>query len=178
MKCIINLTLVVLVISFVALTIQDTHDLASVNATLGFIPSKFSTNDVSPGSAKDTPPTNSPPSSRPPSKPSWEDEIWQKAHCRGAKLLAAMSASDDKQRNILQWPYIQSTWDGNLHLELEEWGYRDSDELHRNADVFCDFGGSFHELRTGFKAMGIDPRSANLGAQITASTSSIRMGRR
>ncbi|KAH7071430.1 hypothetical protein BKA63DRAFT_568566 [Paraphoma chrysanthemicola] len=37
-----------------------------------------------------------------------ENEIYLTAHCRGAKLLAAMSASETKQLTILQWPYIQS----------------------------------------------------------------------
>ena len=35
--------------------------------------------------------------------------------------------------------------------------------MHHNADVFCDFAGSFHELGTAFKAMGIDLRSAEMG---------------
>jgi hypothetical protein len=136
-----------------------THNLISTNVSIDRIISKLAPYNHGYVDRRDTPPPESPPGS----PPSWEDEIWQTAHCRGAKLLAAMTASEEKQRKILQWPYIQSTWDGDLHKELEEWGYKDSAELHRNADIFCDFSGSFHELGTAFKAMDIDPMSAEFG---------------
>jgi len=140
----------------ISFALKHSQHLVNKDATHTTIPSKFLTHN---DKRADTPPPDSPPGS----PPSWEDEIWTKAHCRGAKLFAAMSASEAQQLNILQWPYIQSKWDGDLHYELEEWGYRDSEELHRNADVFCDFSGPFHELGTAFKAMGIDPKSAEFG---------------
>jgi hypothetical protein len=142
-----------------AVAVDKAHRLNTEDSSIIDIPPKFLLHDIQPATRADTPPPNSPPSS----PPSWEDEIYTKAHCRGAKLLAAMSTSEAQQLNILQWPYIQSKWDGTLHAELEEWGYRDSDELHHNADVFCDFSGPFHELGTAFRAMGIDPKSAEFG---------------
>lgn len=130
----------------------------------GNIPSKYLSNGDRLATRQNTPPPDSPPPDLP---LSWEDETWQNAQCRGAKLLAAMTASEEKQRNILQWPYIQSPWDGDLHQELETWGYKDNAQLHKNADIFCDFSGTFHELGTGFNAMGIDPKSAEFGGPNT-----------
>jgi hypothetical protein len=161
MKCIFiqYLTFMIIAICQVGTVPQESSSFVDTIGSVHNIPPKLLYYSSSPAIGGDTPPLESPPGS----PLSWEDEIWQKAYCRGAKLLAAMSASEEKQRNILQWPYIGSKWDGDLHKELEEWGYRDSDELHRNADIFCDFSGSFHELSTAFKAMGINPRSAELG---------------
>jgi hypothetical protein len=161
MKCIriCYLTLATLAVNLVGAELQKIHNRTAENASVGTLPSKFVVVDRSHAARQDTPPPESPPGS----PPSWEDEIWQTAHYRGAKLLAAISASDEKQRNILHWPYIQSTWDGGLHKELEERGYMNSDELHRNADIFCDFGGSFHEIITEFMTMSIDPKSAESG---------------
>jgi hypothetical protein len=158
-----------LAFSLVELALQETHNLGKTNVNIGYIPSTFLTNSGSPGSAKNTPPPGSPPSSPPPSKPSWDIEFWQKAHCRGAKFLIAISASEEKQRNILRWPYFQSTREGDLHAELEEWSYKGSDELRKNTDIFCDVSGSFYGLNMGFRVMGIDLRSDGLGAQIIAS---------
>lgn len=95
----------------------------------------------------------------------WEDadkKTWNDAKCRGAQLLRAMTLDEDESRKLLSWPYVQSKFDGDLELDLEKWGWDDDKQKHKQADVHCDFA-DWHELGNVFEALGVDPRSAEMG---------------
>jgi hypothetical protein len=89
------------------------------------------------------------------------DPIWHKAHCRGAALVKAMSLDEHESTMMLEWPYTQSPWDGDLKLELRKWGYLDDDYFHAQVDDSCDF--TKYYMKSAFDALGIDPRSALQG---------------
>ncbi|CAN9220041.1 unnamed protein product [Alternaria sp. RS040] len=93
--------------------------------------------------------------------PEDHDPIWQKAYCRGAALVKAMSLDEQESTRSLGWPYTQSPWDGDLKPELRKWGYLDDDNHHAMNDNSCDF--SKHHIKRAFDALGIDPRSARKG---------------
>lgn len=95
--------------------------------------------------------------------PAWEDpydKMWNDALCRGERLLHAMTPGELDAAWALGWPYLQSPWDGDLKHELETWGWLDSDENHRNADYFCNFG---EEMGGLFRGLNVDGRSAEIG---------------
>jgi hypothetical protein len=88
------------------------------------------------------------------------DAIWEKARCQGAALLQAMILKEAESKTLLQWPYTQSPWDGDLKDSLRKWGYLDDEDTHAQNDVFCDFS---YRCPTAFAAMGIDTQSAGKG---------------
>jgi hypothetical protein len=96
-----------------------------------------------------------------PPSPPIHDDIWHKAHCRGAALLKAMSLEEDDSMAMLQWPYTQSPWDGDLKSELRKWGYLD-DHIREQADSFCDFE-NHHHMKRAYDELGVDARSAEQG---------------
>ena len=94
--------------------------------------------------------------------PEQEEAIWCKAKSRGVKLTKAMMMNDQEAATMLNWPYIQSTWDGDLKTELTKWGYNDNEELHKENDDQCDFDKT-HEMKDAFKDLNVDTRSAGQG---------------
>jgi hypothetical protein len=111
------------------------------------------------GTAADTPP---PTSAAPPSDEDPEDAVWRKAHCRGSALLKALTLDEEESSQMLQWPYTQSPWDGDLKDALRTWGYLDEPTTHEQNDHHCDFDNSHHSKRA-FEALGLDWRSADQG---------------
>jgi hypothetical protein len=105
----------------------------------------------------DTPPTSPGPK---PDNPHG-DAIWCKALGRGRMLAKAMMLNQEEAHLLLQWPYIQSPWDGPLHNELRRWGYLDSEEMHRKVDPSCDFT----DMAAAFAAMGVSTKSTGKGGQ-------------
>lgn len=89
------------------------------------------------------------------------ETIWNNAVCRGKNLLHAMLLDEIDARDILQWPHVQSVWDGDMKAELQEWGYIE-DEEDGTLDRQCDFAG-YHQLTGAFRDLGIDTRSAGMG---------------
>lgn len=91
------------------------------------------------------------------------DQVWHKAYCRGAALLKAMSLEEHDSSVMLEWPYTESPWDGDLEAELRTWGYLDDDDHHAESDESCNFAGPDYEMQKAFDALGFDPRSADMG---------------
>ena len=60
---------------------------------------------------------------------------------------------------MLQWPYTQSPWDGDLKSELKKWGYLDDAKKHEESDAYCDFD-KWHYTRKAFQGLGVDWKSA------------------
>jgi hypothetical protein len=89
------------------------------------------------------------------------DAIWHKAYCRGAALVKAMSLDEQDSTEMLQWPYTQSPWDGDLKPELRKWGYSDDSSGHALVDASCDF--TDYYIDDAFVDLGIDPRPAGQG---------------
>jgi hypothetical protein len=98
----------------------------------------------------------------PPPPPSGADAVLHKAYCRGDALSRAMTLGEEESMAMLQWPYIQSPWDGDMKPELRKWGYLDDDSVHANHDGSCDFGKT-HIMQRAFDALGVDSRSAGNG---------------
>lgn len=101
--------------------------------------------------------------------PEQKDAIWCKAKSRGSQLTRAMMMNDEEAATMLQWPYIQSTWDGDLKPELKKWGYKEINEVDTqdmDVDEQCDFDKT-HELGDAFRAINVDPRSAGKGGPNT-----------
>ncbi|KAG9204157.1 hypothetical protein G6514_001795 [Epicoccum nigrum] len=97
----------------------------------------------------------------------WEDFYdyenewkWNDALCRGDALVHAMTLSGHEAALALNWPHLQSPWNGDIKAELKTWGWLDSDENHNNADTFCNFGKDMGNLLQGLK---VDGRSAQMG---------------
>jgi hypothetical protein len=88
------------------------------------------------------------------------DAVWEKAKCRGAALLKAVTLDENESNTFLQWPYRQSPWDGDLKDALQKWGYLDNDDTHAQNDNFCTFT---YCCPTAFAGLGIDTRSAGNG---------------
>jgi hypothetical protein len=93
-----------------------------------------------------------------PLPPPSPEAIWHKAYCRGAALVRAMSLSEEESNAMLEWPYTQSPWDGDLKPELRTWGYLDDDTEHAKVDDSCDFDKRFF-MKNIFAALGVDTRS-------------------
>jgi hypothetical protein len=95
-----------------------------------------------------------------------KNAAWCKAKSRGSQLTKAMMMNEHEAATLLQWPYTQSTWDGDLKPELKKWGYKEinSEMNTRDLDVDgqCDFD-KIHELGDAFKAINVDPRPAGKG---------------
>jgi hypothetical protein len=103
---------------------------------------------------------NTPP---PEGDPEWEDpyeKMWNDALCRGERLLHAMTLGELDAAWALGWPYLQSSWDGDMKNELKTWGWLDTDDNHKNSDYFCNFE---EEMSNMFKGLNIDGRSAEMG---------------
>ncbi|KAJ4993439.1 hypothetical protein SVAN01_00987 [Stagonosporopsis vannaccii] len=94
--------------------------------------------------------------------PEEKEAIWCKAKSRGVQLTKAMMMSDQEAATVLQWPYMQSPWDGDLREDLKKWGYRDDFEGDADIDKQCDFDKT-QEMADAFKDLGVDPRSAMAG---------------
>lgn len=98
--------------------------------------------------------------------PEQKDAAWCKAKSRGSQLTKAMMLNDQEAATLLQWPYTQSTWDGDLKPELKKWGYKEvNNEMNKqemDVDGQCDFDRT-HEIGDAFKAINVDPRPAGKG---------------
>jgi hypothetical protein len=93
--------------------------------------------------------------------PIGDDADWNAARCRGERLLHVMKLTDqDEASKLLQWPHIQSPWDGDLKKELETWGYSEEEKPDR-----CDF--EYNEFSSPFEALKIDPSSVQEGGRNT-----------
>jgi hypothetical protein len=89
--------------------------------------------------------------------PIGDDADWAAARCRGERLLYVMKLTDqDEASKVLQWPHVQSPWDGDLKNELALWGYSEEERPDR-----CDF--EYNEFTTPFEALNIDPSSVAEG---------------
>jgi hypothetical protein len=102
------------------------------------------------------------PSSPDPSTPD-PDAVWNKAYCHGAALLRATSLREEDSTVMLERPYTESPWEGDLEPELRKWGYLDDDDRHAEVDESCDFAGPEYEMKKAFNALGVNPRSASMG---------------
>lgn len=102
----------------------------------------------------------------PPLTPEQKDAVWCKAKSRGSQLTKAMMMNDQEAATMLQWPYTQSTWDGDLRPELKKWGYKEINSEMNTQDMDidgqCDFDKT-HELGDAFRAINVDSRSAGKG---------------
>jgi hypothetical protein len=88
-----------------------------------------------------------------------DDEAWNDARCRGERLLHAMKlTSQDDASKVLQWPYTESPWDGDLKKELETWGYSEEEK----SDT-CDF--EYAQFERAFEALGIDTNAVQEGGR-------------
>jgi hypothetical protein len=91
--------------------------------------------------------------------PPGDDPDWVAARCRGEKLLYFMKLTDQEDASkVLQWPYVQSPWDGDLKKDLETWGYSEK-ELPYN----CDF--EYTEFTNVMEALKIDTSSVEDGGR-------------
>lgn len=91
--------------------------------------------------------------------PDQKEAVWCKAKSRGVQLTKAMMMNDQDAATMLQWPYTQSPWDGDLRDELKKWGYKDDFEGDVEIDKQCDFDKT-QEMADAFEELGVDPRSA------------------
>ena len=89
------------------------------------------------------------------------EDVWKNAVCWGEKLLRAMVLDEKQARSVLQWPHVQSVWDGDLKEELKIWGYREDNEGGR-LDRQCDFEEG-QLIADAFQVLKIDTRSAGMG---------------
>ncbi|KAI8933187.1 hypothetical protein NX059_009825 [Plenodomus lindquistii] len=144
------LTLYILIITIATLNLAfDTQNSNPINANLSL-------------SSRHSPPEASPPDSPPGSYQDLDDAIWLRAHCRGAKLMKAMTLDEQESSSLLSWPYTQSPFDGDLKPELRAWGYLDDDTVHEQSDAQCDFD-NWHHVKRAFGELGMDTRSKGMG---------------
>ncbi|KAF1928402.1 uncharacterized protein M421DRAFT_160407 [Didymella exigua CBS 183.55] len=94
--------------------------------------------------------------------PEQKEQIWCKAKSRGVQLTKAMMMRDQEAATLLQWPYTQSPWDGDLKSELTKWGYQETNHADEQVDAACDFEKT-HEVGDAFRDLHIDPRPAGHG---------------
>lgn len=94
-----------------------------------------------------------------PDPPLVEEGVWNKAKCRGQKLLLAMTMDPDIAAKYVS--PIQSPWEGDLIEEMNTWGYKD-DSAPPFVDKKCQFS-THHGLSRAFEGLGIDPRSRGEG---------------
>ncbi|KAI4949428.1 hypothetical protein J4E91_005167 [Alternaria rosae] len=94
--------------------------------------------------------------------PPEHDPIWNKAYCRGAALVRAMSLNEEESNAMLQWPYTQSPWDGGLKPDLRKWGWLDDEEENAKVDEQCDFDETL-KMKNTFDTLGVDTRSVGQG---------------
>ncbi|KAF3046022.1 hypothetical protein E8E12_010385 [Didymella heteroderae] len=94
--------------------------------------------------------------------PEQKVQVWCKAKSRGSQLTRAMMMNDQEAAALLQWPYTQSPWDGELKPELKKWGYKETNNEDRDIDAACDFDKT-HEVGDAFKALNVDARPAGQG---------------
>lgn len=94
--------------------------------------------------------------------PQQKEAIWCKAKSRGVQLTKAMMMNDQEAATMLQWPYTQSPWDGDLKSELRKWGYKETNNEDKDIDAQCDFE-KIHEVGEAFKDIKVDPRPAGQG---------------
>lgn len=90
------------------------------------------------------------------------EQIWCKAVSKGSTLSQAALLDETEARVLLSWPYVKSPWEGDLKAELRRWGYLDDEQVHKQADIFCDFE-VHHQMTRSFGDLHIDPRSAAKG---------------
>ena len=90
-----------------------------------------------------------------------QEAIRGKAVCRGKKLLYAMILDENQARSMLQWPHVQSDWDGDMKEELKAWGYIE-DDGDSSLDAQCDFS-EYHNITAASTDFKIDTRSAGMG---------------
>jgi hypothetical protein len=79
---------------------------------------------------------------------------WNKAWCKGEKLVQGM-IRDEAQAAPFVTP-VTSKWDGNLVSEFKTWGYS---EDSASKEHLCDFAVQ-HHLQDAFKDLGMDTRSS------------------
>ena len=72
---------------------------------------------------------------------------WDKATCRGEKLIRA-SKLDKAKAEAFALP-IDTKWDGGLEAERKTWGYFDS------PDADCDFEGDYYDIKTAYEALNL-----------------------
>jgi hypothetical protein len=90
-----------------------------------------------------------------------DNEAWIAARCRGERLLHAMKLTDqDETSKMLQWPYTESPWDGDLKTQLETWGYSEEEKPDT-----CDF--EYAQFDRAFEALGIDTSAVQEGGRNT-----------
>ena len=65
-----------------------------------------------------------------------------------------MSLKEDNSNAMLQWPYTQSPWDGDLKPELRKWGYLNDDKAHEQEDSRCNFAAYIADR--GWKLQGCE----------------------
>lgn len=85
-------------------------------------------------------------------------KIWDDAVCRGENLYKAMLLDADEAAALLQWPYVESRWDGDLRAELAPWGYSENDE-EGLLDGQCDLDRAQY-IGTALRDLQVDTRSA------------------
>jgi hypothetical protein len=94
--------------------------------------------------------------------PEQKEQIWCKFKSRGVQLTRAMMMNDRDAANLLQWPYIESPWDGDLKSELRKWGYKEINNEDDQIDAACDFDNT-HEIGKAFREIRVDPRPVGQG---------------
>jgi hypothetical protein len=103
------------------------------------------------------------------------DEQWDQAVERGAKLLRGMKSSDAEAAvSYNTGDTVESPFDGDGVAAFREWGYSDNPlEYQEHVNIECDMdsvGG--HKLKKAFRDLGLGTRSKNDKGQTNASHSS------
>jgi len=86
---------------------------------------------------------------------------WNKAWCKGGKLLQAM-IKDEAQATPFVDP-VRSKWDGDLRSPFRTWGYN---EVTEEYDYLCYFGPGIkggHNVQRAFEELGIGIESSSKG---------------
>ncbi|KAJ4373529.1 Mitochondrial import inner membrane translocase subunit tim8 [Didymella sp. IMI 355093] len=94
--------------------------------------------------------------------PEQKEQVWCKVKSRGIQLTKAMMMNDRDAASLLQWPYTESPWGGDLKSELRKWGYKETNNEDDQIDAACDFDNT-HEVGDAFKEIKVDPRPAGQG---------------
>jgi hypothetical protein len=83
------------------------------------------------------------------------DETWNRAKCKGQKLLLAMTMDRSNAARFVN--PVDSPWDGDIFNALNTWGYKDDSEAG-DVDGNCNFK-QRHRLERAFQELGINPES-------------------
>ncbi|KAF1956344.1 hypothetical protein CC80DRAFT_362839, partial [Byssothecium circinans] len=77
-----------------------------------------------------------------------EDELWDKASCKGGRLVAAMLGTDEDAGKLIDDkrtpPSAASHWQGDLKSELAKWGWTDFPTNNLDDELRGDFDGFWH----------------------------------